>query len=152
MEAAFLFILVLGFLFLGVPIAISLGLSSVLAIALFSNDSMSSVALQLFTASQNYTLLAIPFFILASAFMSTGGVAHRIIRFAVASVGHIRGGLAIAAVFSCMLFAALSGSSPATVVAIGTIAIAGMRQVGYTKEFAAGVIANAGTLGILNPP
>ncbi len=152
MEAAFLFILVLGFLFLGVPIAISLGLSSVLAIALFSNDSMSSVALQLFTASQNYTLLAIPFFILASAFMSTGGVAHRIIRFAVASVGHIRGGLAIAAVFSCMLFAALSGSSPATVVAIGTIAIAGMRQVGYTKEFAAGVIANAGTLGILIPP
>lgn len=152
MEAAILFILVLGLLFLGVPIAISLGLSSVLAIALFSNDSISSVALQLFTASQNYTLLAIPFFILASAFMSTGGVARRIIRFAIACVGHIRGGLAIAAVFSCMLFAALSGSSPATVVAIGTIAIAGMRQVGYTKEFAAGVIANAGTLGILIPP
>ncbi|KZM51291.1 TRAP transporter large permease [Labrenzia sp. OB1] len=152
MEAAILFILVLGLLFLGVPIAISLGLSSVLAIALFSSDSISSVALQLFTASQNYTLLAIPFFILASAFMSTGGVARRIIRFAIACVGHIRGGLAIAAVFSCMLFAALSGSSPATVVAIGTIAIAGMRQVGYTKEFAAGVIANAGTLGILIPP
>ncbi|PVB60043.1 TRAP transporter large permease [Labrenzia sp. 011] len=152
MEAAILFILVLGLLFLGVPIAISLGLSSVLAIVLFSSDSISSVALQLFTASQNYTLLAIPFFVLASAFMSTGGVARRIIRFAIACVGHIRGGLAIAAVFSCMLFAALSGSSPATVVAIGTIAIAGMRQVGYTKEFAAGVIANAGTLGILIPP
>ncbi|MBA5777397.1 TRAP transporter large permease [Stappia sp. F7233] len=152
MEAAVLFILVLGLLFLGVPIAISLGLSSVLAIAFFSQDSMSSVAIQLFTASQNYTLLAIPFFILASAFMSTGGVARRIIRFAIASVGHVRGGLAIAAVFSCMLFAALSGSSPATVVAIGTIAIAGMRQVGYSKEFAAGVIANAGTLGILIPP
>ncbi|MXN65239.1 TRAP transporter large permease subunit [Stappia sp. GBMRC 2046] len=152
MEAAVLFILVLGLLFLGVPIAISLGLSSILAIALFSQDSMSSVALQLFTASQNYTLLAIPFFILASAFMSTGGVARRIIRFAISTVGHLRGGLAIAAVFSCMLFAALSGSSPATVVAIGTIAIAGMRQVGYTKEFAAGVIANAGTLGILIPP
>ncbi|ADZ69194.1 TRAP transporter large permease [Polymorphum gilvum] len=152
MEAAALFILVLALLFLGVPIAISLGLSSVLTIAFFSKDSISSVALQLFTASQNYTLLAIPFFILASAFMSTGGVARRIIRFAIACVGHVRGGLAIAAVFSCMLFAALSGSSPATVVAIGTIAIAGMRQVGYTKEFAAGVIANAGTLGILIPP
>ncbi|WP_346907342.1 TRAP transporter large permease [uncultured Roseibium sp.] len=152
MEAAVLFIMVLGLLFLGVPIAISLGLSSVIAIAFFSSDSISSVALQLFTASQNYTLLAIPFFILASAFMSTGGVARRIIRFAIACVGHVRGGLAIAAVFSCMLFAALSGSSPATVVAIGTIAIAGMRQVGYTKEFAAGVIANAGTLGILIPP
>jgi len=146
MESAILFVLVLAFLLLGIPIALALGLSSVIAIALFSNDSMSSVALQLFTASQNYTLLAIPFFILASAFMSTGGVARRIIRFAVAAVGHMRGGLAIAAVFSCMLFAALSGSSPAT------IAIAGMRQVGYTKEFAAGVIANSGTLGILIPP
>lgn len=152
MDAIILFVLVIGLLFLGVPVAVSLGLSSILVIAFFSNDSMSSVALQLFTASQNYTLLAIPFFILASAFMSTGGVAKRIIRFAIATVGHFRGGLAMASVLACMLFAALSGSSPATVVAIGTIAIAGMRQVGYTKEFASGVIANAGTLGILIPP
>jgi C4-dicarboxylate transporter DctM subunit len=84
--------------------------------------------------------------------MSTGGVAQRIIRFAIATVGHLRGGMAIASVLACMMFAALSGSSPATVVAIGTIVIAGMRQVGYTKEFAAGVICNAGTLGILIPP
>ncbi|MCR4378869.1 MAG: TRAP transporter large permease [Rhodospirillales bacterium] len=152
MESIVLFILVLGLLFLGVPIAVSLGLSSIIVIAFFSSDSMSSVALQLFNASQNYTLLAIPFFILASSFMSTGGVAKRIIRFAIATVGHFRGGLAMASVLACMLFAALSGSSPATVVAIGSIAIAGMRQVGYTKEFAAGVIANAGTLGILIPP
>ena len=152
METGILFALVLGLLFLGVPVAVSLGLSSIIVIAFFSNDSMSSVAQQLFTASQNYTLLAIPFFVLASAFMSTGGVAKRIIRFSIASVGHFRGGLAMASVLACMMFAALSGSSPATVVAIGTIAIAGMRQVGYTKEFAAGVIANAGTLGILIPP
>ena len=152
MEPIILFIFVIGFLFLGVPVAISLGLSSILIIAFFSNDSMSSVAIQLFTASQNYTLLAIPFFVLASAFMSTGGVAMRIIRFAISTVGHFRGGLAMASVLACMLFAALSGSSPATVVAIGTIAIAGMRQVGYSKEFAAGIIANAGTLGILIPP
>jgi len=84
--------------------------------------------------------------------MSTGGVAKRLIRFAIASVGHFRGGLAMASVLACMMFAALSGSSPATVVAIGTIAIAGMRQVGYSKEFASGIIANAGTLGILIPP
>ena len=84
--------------------------------------------------------------------MSTGGVARRIIRFSIALVGHFPGGLAIAGVFACMLFAALSGSSPATVVAIGSIVIAGMRQVGYSKDFAAGVIANAGTLGILIPP
>jgi C4-dicarboxylate transporter, DctM subunit len=152
MEPLILLIMVLTFLFLGVPVAISLGLSSLLITAFFSNDSMSSVAVQMMDASQNYTLLAIPFFVLASAFMSTGGVAKRIIRFAIATVGHFRGGLAIASVLACMLFAALSGSSPATVVAIGTIAIAGMRQVGYTKEFAAGIIANAGTLGILIPP
>jgi len=107
----------------------------------------------MFSAFQgHYTLLAIPFFILASTFMSTGGVARRIIRFAIATVGHMPGGLAIASVFACMMFAALSGSSPATVVAVGSIVIAGMRQAGYTKEFAAGVICNAGTLGILIPP
>ena len=76
------------------------------------------------SATTGFTLLAIPFFILASCFMSTGGVAKRLIRFAIASVGHLQGGLAIASVMSCMMFAALSGSSPATVVAIGTIAIA----------------------------
>ncbi len=96
MEAGILFVLVLVLLFLGVPIAVALGLSSIIIIAFFSSDSMSSVALQLFTASQNYTLLAIPFFILASSFMSTGGVARRIIRFAIAAVGHFRGGLAMA--------------------------------------------------------
>ncbi|MCB9992879.1 MAG: TRAP transporter large permease [Hyphomicrobiaceae bacterium] len=152
METLTLFVLVLTLLFAGVPIAVSLGLASVLVIAFFSNDSLSSVALQLFNASQNYVLLAIPFFILASNFMSTGGVARRIIRVAIATVGHMRGGLAMASVLSCMLFAALSGSSPATVVAIGSIAIVAMRQIGYSRDFAAGIIANAGTLGILIPP
>ncbi|MCB1528483.1 MAG: TRAP transporter large permease subunit, partial [Hyphomicrobiaceae bacterium] len=123
MEAGILFVLVMVLLFLGVPIAVALGLSSIIIIAFYSTDSMSSVALQLLNSSQTNTLLAIPFFILASAFMSTGGVARRIIRFAIATVGHFRGGLAIASVMACMLFAALSGSSPATVVAIGTIAI-----------------------------
>lgn len=152
MEALILFALVLGLLFLGLPVGITLGLSSILFITFFSNDSLSSVAISLFGVGTHYTLLAIPFFILASAFMSTGGVAKRLINFAIASVGHFRGGLAMSSVLACMMFAALSGSSPATVVAIGTIAIAGMRQVGYSKDFAAGIIANAGTLGILIPP
>jgi C4-dicarboxylate transporter DctM subunit len=152
MNSLFLFAMVLGLLFIGVPVGVSLGLSSILFVTFFSHDSLSSVAIQLFGAGQNYTLLAIPFFILASAFMSTGGVAKRLINFAIASVGHFQGGLAMASVLACMMFAALSGSSPATVVAIGTIAIAGMRQVGYSKEFAAGIICNAGTLGILIPP
>ncbi|MEM8785304.1 MAG: TRAP transporter large permease subunit [Pseudomonadota bacterium] len=153
MITAGLFLLIIVLMMIGVPIAIALGLSSILFLVAFSDGSLASVAQTLFSAFEgHYTLLAIPFFILASSFMSTGGVARRIIRFAIAVVGHLRGGLAIASVFACMMFAALSGSSPATVVAIGTIVIAGMRQVGYTKDFAAGVISNAGTLGILIPP
>ena len=153
MEVAILFFLVIAMLIIGVPIAISLGLSSIMFLLVLSDTSLASIAQSFFQAmAGHYTLLAIPFFILASSFMSTGGVAKRIIRFSIAIVGHFPGGLAIAGVFACMLFAALSGSSPATVVAIGTIVIAGMRQVGYSKEFAAGVIANAGTLGILIPP
>ena len=153
MEVVILFAMVIGLLFVGVPIAIALGLSSMVFLLIYSEASLASIAQTLFSAFEgHYTLLAIPFFILASTFMSTGGVARRIIRFAIAVVGHFRGGLAISSVFACMMFAALSGSSPATVVAIGTIVIAGMRQVGYTKEFAAGVICNAGTLGILIPP
>ena len=153
MEVAVLFALVVGLMLIGVPIAVSLGFSSIVFLLVLSDTSLASMAQTLFQAmAGHYTLLAIPFFILASTFMSTGGVAKRIIRFSIAIVGHFPGGLAIAGVFACMLFAALSGSSPATVVAIGSIVIAGMRQVGYTKDFAAGVIANAGTLGILIPP
>ena len=153
MDVVFLFAMVVGFLMIGVPIAVALGMSSIIFLLLFSDTSLASVAQSFYQAEAgHYTLLAIPFFILASSFMSTGGVAQRIIRFSIACVGHFRGGLAIAGVFACMLFAALSGSSPATVVAIGTIVIAAMRQVGYTKDFAAGVICNAGTLGILIPP
>ncbi|WP_298496712.1 TRAP transporter large permease [uncultured Maritimibacter sp.] len=153
MEVALLFVIIVGLLLIGVPIAIALGFSSIMFLLVFSDTSLASIAQSFYQAmAGHYTLLAIPFFILASSFMSTGGVAQRIIRFAIAVVGHFRGGLAIAGVFACMLFAALSGSSPATVVAIGTIVIAAMRQQGYTKDFAAGVIANAGTLGILIPP
>ena len=153
MGLLFLFAMVIAFLLIGVPIAVSLGLSSIIFLLVFSDSSLGSVSQTLFNAfAGHFTLLAIPFFILASTFMSTGGVAKRIIRFAIACVGHFQGGLAMAGVFACMLFAALSGSSPATVVAIGSIVIAGMREVGYTKDFAAGVICNAGTLGILIPP
>ncbi len=153
MDIVLLFVMVIGLMLIGVPIAVSLGLSSIIFLMVLSESSLASVAQTLFSAFEgHYTLLAIPFFILASVFMSTGGVAHRIIRFAIAMVGSFRGGLAMASVFACMMFAALSGSSPATVVAIGSIVIAGMVQVGYSKDFAAGVICNAGTLGILIPP
>ncbi len=153
MTTVLLFAMVLGLMLIGVPIAVALGLSSMIFLMMHSDASLASVAQTLFSAFDgHYTLLAIPFFVLASSFMSTGGVAQRILDFAVALVGHFKGGLAIASVFACMMFAALSGSSPATVVAIGSIVIAGMVSVGYSKEFAAGVICNAGTLGILIPP
>jgi len=153
MTIAALFIILLLCLLTGMPIAFALGLSSVTTIMMFSNDSVASIALKLFAAeSEHYTLLAIPFFILSSTFLSTGGVANRIINFAIDCVGWIRGGLAMASVMACMIFAAVSGSSPATVAAIGSIVIVGMVKAGYPEELAAGVITNAGTLGILIPP
>ncbi len=153
MTTAALFIILLLCLLTGMPIAFALGLSSITTILLFSSDSLASIALKLFsTQSEHYTLLAIPFFILSSAFLSTGGVATRIINFAIDCVGWIRGGLAMASVLACMIFAAVSGSSPATVAAIGSIVIVGMVKAGYPEKMAAGVITNAGTLGILIPP
>ncbi len=152
MTTVFLFVVLFVFLYLGIPIAIALGLSSVLTLLLFAQDSLASMALKFFQTMESYTLLAIPFFILSGQFLTTGGVARRLIAFANACVGHLRGGLAMGSVLACMFFAAISGSSPATVVAIGTIVIGGMIRNGYSKEFAAGVICNAGTLGILIPP
>ena len=152
MTIPFLFLALFALMFIGVPVAISLGLAGSVTIILFSPDSVRSLAIKLFETSEHYTLLAIPFFLLAGSFMTTGGVARRLIDFANASVGHIRGGLAIGAVMACMLFAALSGSSPATVAAVGSIAIAGMVRSGYPQAFAAGIVTNAGTLGILIPP
>ncbi|MFT6124283.1 MAG: C4-dicarboxylate transporter DctM subunit [Shewanella sp.] len=153
MTIATLFIALFICMMIGMPIAIALGFSSMLTILLFSNDSLASIVLKLYeSTSEHYTLLAIPFFILSSAFLSTGGVARRIIDFAMDSVGHIRGGLAMASVMACMLFAAVSGSSPATVAAIGSIVIVGMVRAGYPEKFAAGVITTSGTLGILIPP
>ncbi len=152
MNTIVLFALLFIFMFAGLPVAVALGLSSLVVILGFAQDSLASLSLKMYETSEHYTLLAIPFFILGGMFLTTGGVARRMIRFANAVVGHLRGGLAMASVMACMLFAAVSGSSPATVVAVGSIVIAGMVRAGYPKPFAAGVICNAGTLGILVPP
>ena len=152
MTTAALFAMLILFMVIGMPVAVALGLSSLLTILFFAQDSLASLALKLYDTSEQFTLLAIPFFILGGTFMTTGGVAKRMIRFANACIGHLRGGLAMASVLACMLFAAVSGSSPATVVAVGSIVIAGMVKAGYSQNFAAGVICNAGTLGILIPP
>lgn len=152
MTTIALFVMLFVFMFIGTPVAVALGLSSILTILFFGTDSMASLSLKMYETSEHFTLMAIPFFVLAGAFMTTGGVARRMIRFANASVGHLHGGLAIASVMACCLFAAVSGSSPATVVAVGSIVIAGMVRAGYSQPFAAGVVCNSGTLGILIPP
>lgn len=152
MSALFLLTALFVCLAVGVPVAVSLGLASIATLLLFSDQSLVALAQRFFSATQVYPLLAVPFFILAGALMTTGGVAQRMIAFANALVGHFSGGLAMAALLASAFFAAVSGSSPATVVAVGSIMIVGMVRSGYSRPFAAGLICNAGTLGILIPP
>jgi C4-dicarboxylate transporter DctM subunit len=113
---------------------------------------IESVALKLFTGIENFEVMAIPFFILAGNFLTHGGVARRMIRFASSMVGHWYGGLGLAGVLACALFAAVSGSSPATVVAIGSIILPAMVKAGFPARFGAGIITTSGALGILIPP
>ena len=136
-----LFVLVFGLLAIRAPIGVALGLPA-LVVTFIDAGKASSLAIAVVGAmNQKFLLTAIPFFILSSAFLTSGGAAERIVKFAIAAVGHLRGGMATAGVFSCMLFAALSGSSPATVAAIGPIAIKGMEDAKYPLSFAAGVIS-----------
>jgi C4-dicarboxylate transporter DctM subunit len=134
------------------PISISLGLTVLTFLFTMTDVPLESVALKLFTGIEKFEIMAIPFFILAGNFLTHGGVAKRMIRFATAIVGHLHGGLALGGVVACALFAAVSGSSPATVVAIGSILLPAMVKQGYPKKFGVGVIGTAGALGILIPP
>jgi C4-dicarboxylate transporter DctM subunit len=152
MTAVFLIGTLLLLLALRVPVAVSLGLSSVLALLIFGDQTLLSLAQTFFHAMEVYPLLAVPFFIVAGTFLTSGGVARRLIDFATPLTGRLRGGLAMASVLACALFAAVSGSSPATVVAVGSITIAGMVAAGYRREYATGVVTSAGTMAILIPP
>ena len=143
---------VFGLLAIRAPIGVALGLPSIMVVLIKSEKATSLATAVVGAMNEKFLLTAIPFFILSSAFLTSGGAAKRIVDFAVAAVGQVRGGMGVAGVFSCMLFAALSGSSPSTVAAIGPIAIKGMEDSNYPKGFATGLIATAGTLGILIPP
>jgi C4-dicarboxylate transporter DctM subunit len=136
----------------GMPISIALGLTVLSFLFTMTEVPLESVALKLFTGIEKFEIMAIPFFILAGNFLTHGGVAKRMIRFATALVGHWHGGLALGGVLACALFAAVSGSSPATVVAIGSIILPAMVAQGFPKKFGVGVIGTAGALGILIPP
>ncbi|MDQ6619149.1 MAG: TRAP transporter large permease subunit [Pseudomonadota bacterium] len=136
----------------GMPVSISLGLTVLTFLFLMTDIPIASVALKLFTGIEKFEIMAIPFFILAGNFLTHGGVARRMINFATSMLGHWHGGLALAGVLACALFAAVSGSSPATVVAIGSIILPAMVKQGFPKRFGAGVITTSGALGILIPP
>ena len=146
-----LFVVFFLFLLLGTPLAVCLGMSVVVTFWYHETLPLMAVAQKLYNGIDHFTLMAIPFFILASNIMSTGGVSRRLIDACNAFVGHYSGGLAVASILACMFFAAISGSSPSTVVAIGSIMIPGMVAAGYDKRFAVGTIATAGSLGILIP-
>src|SRR5436189_3502907 len=152
MTSAFIFGLLIALMLTGMPISIALGMTVLTFIYTMTNVPTESVALKLFTGIDNFEIMAIPFFILAGNFLTHGGVARRMINFATAMVGHWFGGLALAGVLACALFAAVSGSSPATVVAIGSVIIPAMVAQGFPKRFGAGVVTTSGSLGILIPP
>ncbi|MDP2792831.1 MAG: TRAP transporter large permease subunit [Sulfurisoma sp.] len=152
MNALVIFSLLTVLMLTGMPISISLGLTVLAFLFTMTQVPLEAVALKLFTGIEKFEIMAIPFFILAGNFLTHGGVAKRMIHFATAMVGHWHGGLGLAGVLACALFAAMSGSSPATVVAIGSILLPAMVKAGFPKRFGAGVITTSGALGILIPP
>jgi C4-dicarboxylate transporter DctM subunit len=152
MSALIIFGLLMMLMLTGMPISIALGLTVLTFLFTMTNVPIEAVALKLFTGIEKFEIMAIPFFILAGNFLTHGGVAKRMIHFASSMVGHWYGGLGLAGVVACALFAAVSGSSPATVVAIGAILLPAMVKAGFPKQFGAGVITTSGALGILIPP
>ncbi|RWR34638.1 TRAP transporter large permease subunit [Sinirhodobacter populi] len=152
MTALIIFLILTVLLITGMPVSIALGLTVFTFLFGFTSIPMDSIALKLFTGIEKFEIMAIPFFILAGNFLTHGGVAKRMIRFATSMVGHWYGGMGLAAVLACAMFAAISGSSPATVMAVGSIMIPAMVKMGYPAKFGVATVATAGGLGILIPP
>lgn len=151
MSIIVLFALLFALLLVGVPVAVSLGISSLVCMLLFTSHDISGIP-DIFISAFKPTLMAIPMFILAGSLLSKGSAANRIVDFAKSIVGHLPGGLPMSAILACIIFAAVSGSSPATVVAIGSVMFVAIREAGYPKSYAVGAITTAGSLGILIPP
>ncbi len=152
MHVYILFGLFFFLMLIGTPIAVALGGSTFITLLMFTPISPEEVSSMLFEKIDSYSLMAIPMFILAGNLLSKGSASKRIIDFAKSAVGHLPGGLPISAIFASIIFAAVSGSSPATVVAIGSIMFAAIQEAGYPKRYAVGTIATSGSLGILIPP
>jgi C4-dicarboxylate transporter DctM subunit len=151
-NVALVFCLLIALMLTGIPVSIALGLTVLMFLFLLTAVPVEAVALKLFTGIEKFEIMAIPFFILAGGFLTHGGVARRMIKFATTLVGHWHGGLALAGIIACAMFALVCGSSVATVVAIGSIILPAMVKQGYPMKFGAGVIITAGSLGILMLP
>src|ERR1700694_5080235 len=147
-----IFALLIALMLTGMPISIALGLTVLTFLFTLTQVPIEAVALKLFTGIERFEIMAVPFFILAGNFLTHGGVARRMINFATSMIGHWYGGLGLAGVVACAPFAAISGSSVATVVGIGSIILPALMEQGYPPRFSAGVITTAGALGILIPP
>jgi C4-dicarboxylate transporter DctM subunit len=152
MNAMIIFVLLFGLMLTGMPISISLGLTVLTFLFTMTSVPIESVAMKLFTGIENFEIMAIPFFLLAGTFLTHGGVAKRMIKFATTMVGHWHGGIGLAGVIACALFASVCGSSVATVAAIGSVILPEMVKQGFPKKFGAGVITTSGALGILMLP
>jgi len=152
MTAFVLFGSLVLFLLVSVPIGIAIGLSALVTILYTGSMPLEYLAQGLITSIDSFPLMAVPFFILAGEIMGKGGVSDRLFKVANTIVGHKTGGFAIAAIITCMFFAAISGSGPATVAAVGGIMIPAMISQGYDRKFATAVVCAAGSIGVIIPP
>jgi C4-dicarboxylate transporter DctM subunit len=152
MSMVVLFVAFFFMILIGVPIAVALGGSVVLATLMFESVPLALLGQKMFANLDHFALMAVPFFFLAAAFMESGGIVRHLVKLANSLVGHLPGGLGMTAILTCMFFAAISGSSAATVAAVGSIMYPALIKEGYTPDYAVGALATAGGIGILIPP
>jgi C4-dicarboxylate transporter, DctM subunit len=152
LMAWLLFGILIVLFFINVPIAVALGLASMIVLMIQDNVPLMVVVQKMFTSTDSFTLMAVPFFILAGKLMEVGGISKRLVDFAMTIVGRMHGGLAMVSVVTCMFFAAISGSGAATTAAVGAIMIPAMVQKGYDKSFSTAIQAAGGTIGVMIPP
>jgi C4-dicarboxylate transporter DctM subunit len=152
MAGALMIIMFFVLMFLGIPIAYSLGLSALFYMLIFVDIPSIIIVQQILSGVDKFTLMAIPFFIIAGSLMEFGGISRRIVRFSKSVVGPLPGGLGIVTVISSMIFAAMTGAGAATTAAVGSMMIPAMRESGYDEGFACSLQASAGIMGPLIPP
>src|SRR5512133_1199424 len=152
MGISLIFVCFFALMAISMPIALVLAASTALYLLFIASTPLTSLVQQLFNGLDNFVLLGVPFFVLAGNIMAEGAFSTRLVNVMKLLVGRFTGGLAMAGVLACMFFAALSGSSPATVIAIGSIMMPALIKEGYGERFSIGLLTSAGSLGILIPP